>query len=419
VTIVEAYTAPADVASWAATVAPGADVIGPLSAVDPARLDGPARIDLLIGLERQIAWLQATQQHVLAALDGHALDWAGTESIDYTREQVGAALRLAPGTAAARLEVARTLVDRLPATLAMLQRGEISYLHARKLADAVADLDAKTTATVEQHVLRRAGNQTVGQFDASVRRAVISADPRQADERHDDAVEQRCVVVTPADDGMAELQALLPAEGATLIKTVLDSLASVKSSGDLRTADQRRADCFVDVFARVLADPALPEHHGRRPAVQVTVAASTLLGCDELPADLDGYGPISAQTARRIAADPTGTWRRLLTDPATGRLLEYGRTSYHPPADLADYVIARDRRCTFPGCRRSARHCDLDHADAWCTGGETCPHNLHALCRRHHRAKHDAGWRVEHQPDGSYLWTAPTNHAYGIPPPDS
>jgi len=175
----------------------------------------------------------------------------------------------------------------------------------------------------------------------------------------------------------------------------------------------------VDVFARVLSDPALPEHHGHRPAVQVTVALSTMLGCDESPADLDGYGPITAQTARRIAADPTGTWRRLLTDPATGRLLEYGRTTYRAPADLTDYVIARDRRCTFPGCRRPARHCDLDHADPWCSGGDTCPHNLHALCRRHHRAKHDAGWRVEHREDGSYVWTAPTNHAYVIPPPDS
>ncbi|HEY3631968.1 MAG TPA: DUF222 domain-containing protein, partial [Jatrophihabitantaceae bacterium] len=366
----------------------------------------------------QIAWLQAEQQKVLAELDGRALDWAGKESIDYTQEQVGAALRLSPGTAAHRLEVARTLVRRLPATLATLASGEITYLHARKLADAVSDFDAKTTAKVEQRALRRAAQQTVGQFDASVRRAIIAADPRQAEQRHDDALDHRQVVITPVDDGMAQVWAYLPAEGAALIQTVLDSLAGARTSGETRTADQRRADALVDVFARVLADPNLPEQHGHRPSVQVTVALTTLLGCDDNPAELDGYGPITAQAARRIAADMSGTWRRLLTDRATGQLLEYGRRTYRPPANLADFVLARDRHCVFPGCRRPARHCDLDHAEAWCTGGKTCEHNLHPLCRRHHHAKHNAGWQVSRQDDGSYLWTAPTGHTQLVPPPD-
>ena len=36
--------------------------------------------------------------------------------------------------------------------------------------------------------------------------------------------------------------------------------------------------------------------------------------------ELVGYGPVTAEVARRIAAD--GTWRRLLTDPRTGRFDE-------------------------------------------------------------------------------------------------
>src|SRR5882757_9719290 len=251
--------------------------------------------------------------------------------IDYTQEQVGAALRLSPGHAADRLAVGRTLVDRLPATMELLEQGEITYLHAKNLAEAVLTFNAKTTGEIEERVLRRASDQTVGQFTASVRRAVIAADPRRAEQRHTDTLAERRVVVTPQPDGMAELWAWLPAEGAALVKTVLDSLATVKTPGDGRVIDQRRADALVDVFARVIGDPSLPEHHGQRPSIQVTIAASTLLGCDELPADLDGYGPITAQMARRIAADDTGTWRRLLTDPATGQLLEYGRKTYGHP----------------------------------------------------------------------------------------
>ena len=96
-----------------------------------------------------------------------------------------------------------------------------------------------------------------------------------------------------------------------------------------------------------------------RPSIQVTVALSTLLGLDEQPGDLDGSGPIPASLARRIAADQSGTWRRLVTDE-TGRLVNYGRSTYRPPKDLADHVIARDRTCRFPTCNRKAGRCEID-----------------------------------------------------------
>jgi 5-methylcytosine-specific restriction endonuclease McrA len=121
--------------------------------------------------------------------------------------------------------------------------------------------------------------------------------------------------------------------------------------------------------------------------------------------------------ARRLAADPSGTWRRLVTDDA-GQLLDYGRKTYRPPANLTDHVIARDDTCTFPGCRRTARLCDLDHGEAWGTGGETSSQNIAALCARHHNAKHDAGWQVKHRSDGSHEWSGPTGHTYIRPPDD-
>src|SRR5215471_10923763 len=98
----------------------------------------------------------------------------------------------------------------------------------------------------------------------------------------------------------------------------------------MTAADQRRADALVDVFAWALADPSLPEQHGKRPAIHVTVQLSTLPGCDNQPAHLDRHGPITADMARRIAADQSGTWRRLVTDD-TGQLLDYHRTTYRPP----------------------------------------------------------------------------------------
>src|SRR5215475_7245761 len=304
---VDALASPDAAAAELATSLPRAEDISALVLLDPEALSDAGRVDLLVGFERSIALLQAAQQQVLASLDGRALDWSGKKLIDYTREQVGAALRLSPRTAERRLSIARTLVDRLPATLELLRGGQLTYLHAMKLAEAVSPFDAETTTKIEQRV-----------------------------------------VFTPQDDGITELWALLPADGAALIETVLNSLANAQT--DDRSADQRRADALVDVFARVLSDPSLPEQHGQRPAIQVTVQLSTLLGCDNQPAHLDGYGPITADMASRLASDESGTWRRLVTDD-TGQLLAYGRTTYRPPANLADHVIARDRTCTFPGCR--------------------------------------------------------------------
>jgi hypothetical protein len=132
---------------------------------------------------------------------------------------------------------------------------------------------------------------------------------------------------------------------------------------------------------------------------------------DEQPGELDGTGPIPASAARRIAADQSGTWRRLVTDEL-GKLIDYGRTTYRPPKDLADYVIARDRTCRFPHCNRRAARCEVDHREAWECGGATCAFNLDVLCPRHHHGKHEAGWQPRRLPNGDLEWTSPSGHIY-------
>jgi hypothetical protein len=154
---------------------------------------------------------------------------------------------------------------------------------------------------------------------------------------------------------------------------------------------------------------------GSGPLVHVTVAASTLLGLDDEPADLTGYGPIPASMARRIAADPTGTWRRILTDPASGTVLDVGRTTYRPPPAIARHVTTRDQTCRFPTCRQPAHRCDLDHIRPYPTG-PTAVNNLTTLCRHHHRLKHHGTWKVTPIGNGNLTWTAPTGHRYTTQP---
>lgn len=101
----------------------------------------------------------------------------------------------------------------------------------------------------------------------------------------------------------------------------------------------------------------------RQADIRVHVALSTLLGLDERPAEIAGYGPVDAAQARSLAVG--GTWRRIVTDPLSGAVLDVGRTRYRPPQDLVDHIEERDRCCARPGCTRPARSCDLDHTIAF------------------------------------------------------
>ena len=120
---------------------------------------------------------------------------------------------------------------------------------------------------------------------------------------------------------------------------------------------------------------------------------------------------VPALTAWVLAAG--GTWRRLVTDPASGVVIDVGRTRYRPPAGLADLVRARDRACVFPTCQTPAERCDIDHLTAWSQGGTTSLDNLVTLCEAHHRLKHTPGWALTRdQASGILSWHTPDKTVY-------
>jgi hypothetical protein len=404
------------------------------------------QIDALVVLERHIGWLQGLQQQYLHALaEGTAAADPEAVGKQWVREDVACALKVSSPVARERLALAARLVTVLPATLDRLLSGSISFWYAKHLSDSVEVLTAKDSAEVEARVLTLASGQTFAEFTRSLRSAILRVDPSAAQKRHVYAVADRDVRKVDLPDGIAAIWAPLSADQAELVMAGIDTAAHTNAEhaaahnpDDQRTIAQHRADALVELCTIPLepsSDPttALPhpapideasgarrrvrQRDRRRPAVNVTVALSTLLGADDQPGELAGYGAISASMARRIAADPTGTWRRLVTDDL-GTLIDYGRTKYRPPADLANHVIARDQTCVFPGCRRQARSCEIDHIVDWDYGGPTNEPNLTALCVRHHHAKHDARWRLSRDATTNVTtWTSPTGRIYRSVPP--
>ncbi len=401
-------------------MAPGPALAAVLDVLDPVALSGYDLVSFLGASERQASWTASRQLAAVAELAHRRptlrVEVSGPEERSpsggvsrFAALEVAAELRISRRAAEARIELALQL-ERLTGTREALGTGVLDLAKARAMATATRDLPDAAAAAVESRVLPRAPGQVLGGFTESLARAVLRVDPASARKRHERAVTDRKVELVPLADGMAGIWAMLRADLAVAVFEGITALAQqAKGPSDSRTLDQRRADVLADLGADLLARPDLPRRHGRRPHLQVTVAATTLLGLDEGPGELTGYGPITADLAREIAGD--ATWTRILTDPQSGTLLDYGTTVYRPPQSLADRLIAKHQRCRGPGCRIPARRCHLDHTRPF-PAGPTAETNLGPLCQFDHIAKHETDWRCQQRHDGTYVWTSPTGHLY-------
>ncbi|MEO6501420.1 MAG: DUF222 domain-containing protein [Jatrophihabitantaceae bacterium] len=393
-------------------LAPAARPTGELARMDARSLPPGARLDLLAALQEQKNWIEAVQAQVSAEIDA-----ADSSALNLSHEAVSLALKVPVPTAQAKLRTGRTLVRELPRTLRLLARGEISVRHAEVITEAAWKLESELVNALEDAVIERAPEQTVSQLRQAVRRALIALDPATEQQRHQKALADRKVGFHPVDDGMVQLPVLLGAAQGQSIFTRLTAAAKLFPAHDVRTMDQKRADLLVDAVLSGLPQNALPELQGRRPSIQVVVSADTLLGLDDAPADLAGYGPITAETARRLAADASGTWRRLLTDPDTGQLLDISQDSYRPSQRLRDFVAARDGVCSFPTCCQPGYRCEYEHITPYGRGGRTCRCNGALACKRHNLCKIDTGWAYSYDSDGSFTWTDDTGHSHRGHPP--
>jgi hypothetical protein len=410
-------------------------------------------IDAMVGFERVAAWAEARQARVLAEFarrrPGDDPTLVATDKpcamSKFAPDEVGLALKLARMTAKARIGRSVQLAQVLPETLALWQQGKLDERRVTAICDATHYLSAGKARAVQQRVLNRASDQTVGQLKAALKRAVIQADPEGAAQRHKAAHRDRRVSIGEEHDGMASLWALMSAPDAQASFQWLTRLALGCGKDDPRSMDARRSDLAAALLsgrltnaathtdsdtnrdtnrdgdagadvqaedtetdietdgaaegdeaagsethaattaggadasgeararqatttgggtaaddshpdpasdpptaARATGDrgsgnsgvriggsgppgagpPPRPVNPGK-PLVQVLMPFSTLIGADDQPCEVVGHGPIPADLAREVAAD--ATLRRLVYDPLSGTVLDYGRTTYRPP----------------------------------------------------------------------------------------
>jgi len=352
------------------------------------------------------------------------------------------------GAAREKVRAARALTV-LPEVSASMARGELSFAKVRALTRVA-------TPANEGELLELARAGTAAGLEKIVRawRRMDRLDEGELERvRH----RSRCFSVFPDEDGMYVVRGRLDAEvGAALMRAVewaSDALYRAGTSREETEATQRRADAVG-----LLAERALAAGLGREGAHRVVVGGEVAgredaelvqdaagscapisgsraeryqvvlhvdpatLQSEEEPgrSELEDGTRVSAETSRRLACDsglvriahapvgsgpegsvPKGSVPEDSVPGGSGPedsvplspVLDVGRKSRTVPPALRRALESRDGGCRFPGC--GLRFTDAHHVRHWADGGDTKLTNLVLLCRFHHRAVHEEGYRVD------------------------
>jgi hypothetical protein len=442
---------------------------------DRAQLGESELIGVLCAWQRLTSWAQSGQVASVTTLarrrEMQARARENSHLADYVDAEIAAALRLTGRSAGRLLEVSGGL-NRLPEVLAALSRGEIDWAKACLFVDQLAGLPDEDARSIASSLLGQAGQLTSGQLRSALARAILSHDPEAAEKRKQAARKEAEVQVWSESSGNSGLagRELAPSDVINATTRMTALARWLQAGGASGTVEQLRAAVFVALLTGRSIEsllPARPDCASGVSAVDsarvtgtinLTLPLTTWAGLAAAPGELAGFGPADAMTCRDLAirADTATRWCLTLTD-SSGRavahalarhgppvsddgvgigairwaaglrerlqFLETGActharqvAAYTPPRSLRTLVFIRQRTCSFPGCRRAAIRCDLDHTVPFDRGGKTCECNLAPLCRRHHRTKQAPGWRLSQPQPGRMTWEAPHKRRYETAP---
>ncbi|MGB2840132.1 MAG: DUF222 domain-containing protein [Actinomycetes bacterium] len=398
-----------------------------------AQLDDSGLVDLISQLEHVVHAAQAVQADAMCEVarragqvDRQEAERRGRPLVpqesrsEFVSDEIAVMLATTKVDASLRYALALSATGH-PAVQDRWRRGTLSARKVQVICDGLVDVSSPAVDALAEQASSYAETHTAPELRRWLARRVIAADPGMAEIRRARAVSDRKVTLSPLPDGVSELYALLPSVVARQIYDCVNAIARASSDSsdsgrsgkpDVRTMDQRRADALIDLVVGRAEPPQVN--------VQVVVPADTLFGESAEPADVAGVGPITGTEALELVGDPVGdiTFRRMLTDPDSGYLVDVAERRYRPSTALDRAVRARDRVCRFPSCSRPATRgqgTDLDHTTPWPLG-QTTASNLAVLCRHHHLLKHSPGWTAELLPDGVMQWTAPSGKTFRTEP---
>jgi hypothetical protein len=363
----------------------------------------------------QITRIERTVGAAKLALLG-AFDASGQYRLD---AQPSAATWMAARTKADRRRVRHQIgvarkTRTMPGTEEAFRSGLIGFEHVATLARAQTTATAPFFAEAEGELVAAAQTLDFDLFCRAVRAWMDFVDPDGAEERAVKADERRRAHASRTFDGMVRIDAWLDAIGGTEFLAELHRLEkhlfeadwaqarerlgdTTKASDLARTAEQRRADAFVEMARR----SATCDTPGQPPKWVLNVmmgyatdwwkAIALRPGAGladtrfyDTMCELEDCTPISPRTALSLGL--AGKIRRVVFGPDS-HILDFGHAvdCFHGP--LREAVIIRDRFCRDPGCGLPGRASQIDHIQPRSRGGPTAERNGECKCGTSNRMK--------------------------------
>ncbi|HWJ66072.1 MAG TPA: HNH endonuclease signature motif containing protein [Nocardioides sp.] len=349
---------------------------------------------------------------------------------------------------------------RLPLLYAAVVAGKVAPWRAERVADLTRPLSAEAAAFVDRHLNAAIGGVGWKQLERLVAEAVIRFDPERAEAERQKAADQRRFSPDEVDEhGQVRWDGVLDAADSLDLDQAIAREADIRGRfGDDSPLDVRRSKAAGAIARRDLAldllihdeetGEVVAEAPGRKVVLNVHITDTSLddLIDDDLGGEAAGVSrrpwPASSTNEDHGASstnedgNPVGRCEETGMPVTIGQIKEWllarhTTVTIRPVIDLADCVPVdsyeipdrlkrrvqqRDHTCRFPGCPRRAVKCDIDHHTPYAQGGPTCPCQLVALCRRHHRAKTFSLWRYVIIAPAHYLWISPSGRHFHVGP---
>ncbi|GAA2153503.1 hypothetical protein GCM10009844_37980 [Nocardioides koreensis] len=376
-----------------------------------------------------------------------SLGGEGTPAVSaFAPEPVAAALGVSTMSGMKLIADALDLQHRLPRIWRLVEDLTVDPWKARHVAQATHPLSREAAGYVDARLAPKLASCGFAAIQTAVAMAIAKYHPELLEQREKTGKKGWHVTLRHPAPGDADGTSYLDVAGDTLDLTafhdlVCEQAAALKALGDTDELEVRKAKALgaiasqqatLDLTALIgdgdddpVVEPVETSTPSRRPRTVLYAHASltdllhlnSTLEDNTAVGQVEKLGPATLEKLR----DWVGR-----SDVVIRPVLDLNRCpavdGHDPSEEIREIVILRDGHCVFPWCNVDARATDLDHIDPYFPmdeggpPGQTNPHNLACLCRRHHRCKTSGRWRYRRRPDGTYEWHGPHGRSYLVTP---
>ena len=337
-------------------------------------------------------------------------------------QEIGLARRISPSASSFSLAKARRLVQNMPGAIDRLWAGAMTDQQASAVSGALDGASADTCHRIDDHLLEHpefVQGKGFKRLRSDTQKLVQKLEPETSRERAERAARARHVTITPLDDGMARVTAVLRGiDAAGLMNSLNVRAQSLRAAGAKASVPALEADLLVDdvlrgsqveepgdqhvvtsdqcleasdpvvepvdpdaepglfddaeeVLGSAGAEQAPPKMPRTRPGLDVGIVISdtALLGPDDgsETAELEGYGTIPAHIVRdTLLGQPPGHLRADEGEHPDEVVSAFYRRLYRSPR-TGELIAMESRARAFPaGLARMIRWRDTTCRTPWC-----------------------------------------------------